>query len=197
MRWNGEEYFFPRMETERLFLRPFSVADTDALFLLLRDEKTNRFLPWFPCKTEKETEIFLKERMLYSEDCCFIAICEKTDGVPIGYVSIRSDESHDLGYAVRRELWGHGIATEACSAVIRQIKRRGIPYLTATHDVKNPASGAVMKKLGMTYRYSYREFWQPKGIFTVFRMYQIDLKDGIVTYQAYWNRYSEHWIEKI
>ena len=86
--------------------------------------------------------------------------------------------------------------TEAARAVMEQLRKAGVPYLTATHDVKNPASGAVMKKLGMTYRYSYRELWQPKDVSVIFRMYQIDFVKGDLTYMGYWDRYPEHWVEQ-
>ena len=47
-----------------------------------------------------------------------------------------------------------------------------------------------MQKLGMAYRYSYREQWQPKDIPAVFRMYQLNL-DGDETrvYRGYQEKY--------
>ena len=45
---------------------------------------------------------------------------------------------------------------------LEQLKKDGIPYITATHDINNPRSGRVMKRLGMKYQYSYEEQWQPK-----------------------------------
>lgn len=86
---------------------------------------------------------------------------------------------------------------EAAKAVLAQMKRDGMTYARATHDEKNPASGRVMEKIGMKYRYSYREQWQPKNIPVIFRMYQINLdgKDDRV-YRAYWERYPEHFISE-
>ena len=62
--------------------------------------------------------------------------------------------------------------TEACQAVVGHLRQRGlVPYLTATHDREEPASGrGVMQKLGMAYCYSYQEQWQPKGFPVVFRL---------------------------
>ena len=68
-----------------------------------------------------------------------------------------TDDSHDLGYGLRREFWRRGLVTEAGRAVIDQLKRDGVPYITATHDVNNPRSGEVMRRLGMRYQYSYEE----------------------------------------
>lgn len=106
------------------------------------------------------------------------------------------EENHDFGYGLRREFWHRGIAAEAGKAVLEQVKKDGLPYVTATHDRNNPRSGNVMQKLGMAYRYSYEELWQPKGFPVIFRMYQLnfDGNDGFV-YQKYWNMYPNHFIE--
>ena len=61
--------------------------------------------------------------------------------------------------------------------MVGMLRQAGIPYITATHDVNNPRSGNVMQAIGMTYRYSYEELWQPKNVLVTFRMYQLNL-DG-------------------
>ncbi len=54
-----------------------------------------------------------------------------------------------------------------------------------------------MKQLGMSYKYSYKEQWQPKDILVTFRMYQLnfDGQDDRV-YKKYWDNYEVHFIEK-
>lgn len=53
-----------------------------------------------------------------------------------------------------------------------------------------------MKKLGMTYRYSYVEQWQPKDVPVTFRMYQRNFTGGEdETYRQYWNQYAVHFVE--
>ncbi len=81
----------------------------------------------------------------------------EADDYPIGYVHAEDDDSHDFGYALRKEYWHQGIVSEASNAVIELLKEEGIPYITATHDKNNPRSGAVMKRIGMKYCYSYKE----------------------------------------
>ena len=76
------------------------------------------------------------------------------------------------------------------------VPRIGLPYVTATHDRENLRSGAVMRRLGMTYRYSYEERWQPKDLLVTFRMYQIDLVDPVPpTWNGYWNASEAHFVE--
>lgn len=117
-------------------------------------------------------------------------MCLSKDNVPIGYVNVSLDESYDLGYGLLPQFRGIGIMSEAVKAVICRIREDGLPYVTATHDVNNPRSGEVMKRAGMTYRYSYREFWKPKNFWVTFRMYQLNF-DGDDTF-LYW-LYRQKW----
>lgn len=54
-----------------------------------------------------------------------------------------------------------------------------------------------MKQLGMQYRYSYEEQWQPKDILVTFRMYQLNF-DGEQEriYKKYWDNSAVHFIEE-
>ena len=53
-----------------------------------------------------------------------------------------------------------------------------------------------MKRIGMSYRYSYKELWQPKNFPVIFRMYQLNL-DGEQdrVYRKYRDLYDEHFVE--
>lgn len=190
----------PRLETERLILRKFTKDDLDALFLILKDEEVNKFLPWYPMKNLEETKRFYEERYAakYVEPQAYAyAICLKSDNYPIGYIKVDISDSYDLGYGLRKEFWRKGIVSEAAQALIEQLKKDGILYITATHDINNPRSGAVMKRIGMEYKYSYEELWQPKNFLVTFRMYQLNL-DGNKerVYKKYWNTYKKHFIEE-
>ena len=191
----------PTIKTKRLILRRFTPGDAAALFQILSDEEVNTFLPMFPLKTPEEARDFLQEHYLdtYDQRSRYrYAVCLKTDNIPVGYVNISSSESRDLGYGLRKDFWHKGIMTEACHAVVELLKTQGLPFITATHDVKNPRSGDVMKKIGMTYQYSYVEHWQPKNIPVTFRMYQLNLdgqKDRV--FKKYWEQYPVHFIEDV
>ena len=190
----------PRLETERLILRKFTEDDLEALYYIHSDEEVNRFLPWFPLRNMEDARAFYEEQLVsrYREERAYnYAVCMKENDYPVGYVNVSMDDSYDFGYGLRREFWHRGIITEAGQAVIEQLLRDGIPYITATHDVNNPRSGRVMKRLGMKYRYSYQEQWQPKNIQVIFRMYQLNL-DGNENriYQRYWDNSEVHFIER-
>ena len=189
----------PRIETKRLILRRFTAEDLKPLFIIYSDEKANTYLPWFPLKNPEEAEVLLKEKYLepYLQPQGYrYAICLKHDNGPIGYVHLGMEEGYDFGYGLRTEFWHRGIVTEAARAVIGQLKRGNIPYITATHDVKNIRSGNVMRQLGMSYQYTYEEQWQPKNLLVTFRMYQLNLTEGHQnTYMKYWNTSEVHFVE--
>lgn len=183
------------LETKRLYLRPFTVEDEEAVLNILGDEEVNRFLPMFPLKNIDEARKYLTENLIGGDKIVF-AVCLKEKDEPIGYIHISRDEAHDLGYGLRRDFWHKGITTEAAEAVVKYAEEQNIPYLTATHDVNNPHSGGVMKNIGMQYQYTYEELWQPKNFRVYFRMYQLNFKDKNFVFRKYWDKYPVHFIEK-
>ena len=170
------------IETERLLLRRLNSEDTKDILTIYGDEETVRFKPMFPLKNEKEAAAYLSALMEDYEEAysCLYGICLKN--VPdtlIGCIRVETKAPYDFGYTVLRDLWNQGIATEAGRAVLDRIREEGVlPYVTATHDRDNPASGKVMEHLGMRYGYSYFEQWQPKDIPVIFRMYQLNFTAG-------------------
>lgn len=191
----------PTLETERLILRKFTENDFASLFKIYSDRDVNTYLPWFPLESMEETKVFFEEKYAkaYELPCGYrYAICLKSNNIPIGYINVSTDDSYDLGYGLLKEFWHQGIVSEAGRAVIKQVKKDGVLYITATHDINNPRSGNVMKTLGMSYRYSYEELWQPKNFLVIFRMYQLNLDDNDKrVYKKYWNKYSNHFIENL
>lgn len=189
----------PTLETERLILRKFTEDDLKALFNIYKDKEVNTFLPWLPLKSMEEAKNFFNEQYIeaYKQPNGYkYAICLKTDNLPIGYVNVSMEDSHDFGYGLLKQFWKQGIVTEASKVVVEQLKKDGIVYITATHDINNPSSGSVMKKLGMQYQYSYEEQWQPKNILVTFRMYQLNFdnnKERI--YKKYWDNATVRFIE--
>ena len=190
----------PTIKTERLILRKFTIQDTNALLEMLKDNEMNTYLPWHPLKSISEAKVFLNKNFLehYNKPSMYrYAICLKDENIPIGYVWLADNDSCDFGYGIKSDYWNQGLVSEAAKAVVERIKEAGYTYITATHDIKNTGSAKVMKKIGMSYKYTYVEQWQPKDIKVTFRMYQLNF-DGIIerTYLGYWNRYENHFIEE-
>lgn len=140
----------PVLYTNRLCLRPFSEEDAEAAFFLFGDQTTNTFLPWFPVVSLAEARDFLVQRFILPDTGYRYAVCLREKNALIGYICLSGDENRDLGYGFHHMFWNRGFATEAGAALIEQAKKDGIPYITATHDLRNPGSGRVMQKLHMT-----------------------------------------------
>lgn len=203
------------LKTERLVLRRFAPTDVDALLRMCSDERVMRFLPYETLRDAADAERLLEEKFLawYRRADEAVesslaaatadapardtegpldarwAICDRDLSDPVGFIQVSPGEAHDVGYALRRESWGLGYASEALGAVIAWARGRGLSRLTATHDVDNPRSGAVMVACGMTPRYACREQWLPKKPEVVFCMHQIDLACGAEEYRGY----AERW----
>ena len=146
--------------------------------MLLSDEEVTAFLPMFPLKDMAEARSYLRYIETWIRNGgLYYAIYLKYSDLAVGCIHVSGDDSHDLGYCIRKEFWHNGFCTGSCRAVVDLLRRMGLPYITATHDVNNPRSGRVTQAIGMRYCYSYEELWQPKNFPVIFRMYQLNL-DG-------------------
>ena len=193
----------PSIETERLLLRHFTEEDLDEFYRIFRDEDVLKYVPMYPVHSLEEAKKLLEDSYFkaYSRGAIDnYAICLKQNGQNpkiIGYIGINGGSFYELGYAILKEYWNRGLTTEAAAALLAKAKADGLPYVVATHDRENPASGRVMQKAGMTYRYSYNELWQPKNYWVTFRLYQIDLNGEHSTDRTLWNKYEDHFVENI
>jgi [ribosomal protein S5]-alanine N-acetyltransferase len=69
----------------------------------------------------------------------------------------------ELGFHLRREFWGQGLAEEAGRRLIRHaFEALGAKGLFAGHHQENAASRRVLEKLG--FRYTHDEFYPPTGL---------------------------------
>lgn len=184
--------------TDRLILRPFTEDDLSEFMAIQRDPVVNRFLPWFMPATADEARAMLRDRYLDNPDGDQLAVCLKSTNKVIGYIGAEASADHDFGYGLARSAWGHGYMTEAAAALIAALPVADYPFLTATHDVENPKSGRVMRRLGMHYQYTYLEQWQPKDIPVHFRLYLLN-RDGNAAreFPKYWKNYPTHFVETI
>ena len=84
---------------------------------------------------------------------CTYAITRADDGLLVGAIALAppADGPDALGYWVGRPHWGHGYATAAARALIAvAFAQMDIPMLGAIHLARNPASGRVLAKCGMS-----------------------------------------------
>src|SRR5688500_8103336 len=101
--------------SERLRLRPFAMADAEALFAYSADPEWRRYQRLPEPYDQAAADRFLAELVL--QDRCVQpswAIVVEGDVVGIVNLSLEQDgRVAALGYGVHRKLWGKGFANEA------------------------------------------------------------------------------------
>jgi ribosomal-protein-alanine N-acetyltransferase len=158
-RGGGEVSF--RLETNRLFIRPFLRRDARALHKIFGDVRVMERIPSGPSRTLEETQRRLDKIMEWQEQYGFSlwALEHKDDGTLIGDCGLIPVEGHgpeiELSYDIAYKFWGRGYATEAAQACLRygfeKLKLNRIIALTYADHI---ASLRVMHKIGMTYEKS-------------------------------------------
>jgi RimJ/RimL family protein N-acetyltransferase len=154
------------LETQRMLLRKFTVADGELLFELDSDPEVMRFLTGgtpTPRAVIQATILpaFLRSYERFAGFGVWAAI-EKSSGAFLGWFALRPEEGGgrdevSLGYRVRRAVWGQGYATEGAWALIRRgFTELGVQRVVATTYQDNLASRRVMEKVGMTLVRSFR-----------------------------------------
>ncbi len=137
--------------TERLLLRPGWLEDAPALARAIGEEAVVRNLATAPWPYgEADAQAFLRQPIDPMQPR--FLIFARTGGAPrlVGGCGIKPDETGtpELGYWIARPYWGLGFATEAGRQLVGIARALHLPRLTAGHFLDNPASGAVLRKLG-------------------------------------------------
>lgn len=142
---------FEPLETDRLVLRPFWEADREQAIRLLRNDEISKtyMLPEFEDDSAAES-VFRHLLSLSQQEHHFVrAICREKRLIGfLNDVEIR-DGTVELGYVIQPDDQNQGYATEALTASIWELFRRGYAAIQAGYFEENPASGRVMEKSGM------------------------------------------------
>ncbi len=149
----------PRIESARLILRQIQLSDLDHYHTrLTSDPEVFRYLLG-QCHNDKDRTAAKIQQICAGYDAmdrCHWGIALKKDDSLIGTIALQrfesSDNSCSFAYMLGREFWGQGYGTEAVTAVFDYAFRiLNIQAIHADHFAENPASGAVMRKVGMQY----------------------------------------------
>lgn len=145
---------FP-LETERLILRGWEPGDLPAFRELAGDPRVMRFIgsgsPWADVQIRSFLE--RQRRQLAELGYCMAALVRREDGVLVGMAGLQplgSTADVEIGWWLRPDQWGRGLATEAARALVRfGFEEAGLARIVAIALPENAASLAVMERLGM------------------------------------------------
>lgn len=153
------------LKTNRLLLRPFALTDAEAMYRnWASDPEVTRFLTWPAHASPEVSARVLSDWVKQYEKPEYYqwAIVPAAVGEPIGSIAVVGFDSRvgqpEVGYCIGKRWWRQGYASEALGLVIDfLIGEVGASRITARHDPRNPGSGAVMEKCGMTYEGTLRQ----------------------------------------
>ena len=148
-------------ETARFILRELEDTDLDGMYALDSDPDVHRYLGNKPLQTKEESAAVISNiRWQYAEfGMGRWAVIQKSDGAFAGWAGLKREVKlrpgmvyTDLGYRLRRDFWGRGIATETAKASLEYgFEKLGLERIHAAADIANKASNKVLQKLGLRF----------------------------------------------
>lgn len=149
----------PTLETERLILRAFKAEDIDAYATMVADTEVSRFIslggtPMDRLDAWRSVAIIVGHWQLrgYGQ----WAVEEKQTGAFVGRLGLYYPDTwpgRELGYALARDHWGKGYATEGASAARDYaFEALGWDDIISIISPVNTKSQAVAERIGESYR---------------------------------------------
>lgn len=145
------------IETERLILRNLRPGDEKAVFAWAGDPDVARYMIYPLYQSEEDGVEWIREREENADDPddYDLGIVLKETGELIGSGGLVYQPETDvwnMGYNIRKDMWGNGYVVEAMQAIMEEIRKtREIRAVEAQFAVENHKSRRVMEKLGMVY----------------------------------------------
>lgn len=145
----------PTLETPRLKLRPPVAADVPALFEIYRDAESMRYWSRPEMTDPAEAEALLGDMKRHAEAGTLFqwGLARREDDLVIGTCTLhridRNNRRAEIGYILRRDHWGRGLASEALTALLgHAFGTLGLHRLEADIDPRNAASIRLIERLG-------------------------------------------------
>jgi [ribosomal protein S5]-alanine N-acetyltransferase len=144
------------LETPRLILREFTPEDAGALARVISDPETMRYYP-VPYDRRGVEEWIVRNQRRYQQDGHGLwAIDLRVTGEMIGDCGITGQNVDgellpEIGYHLRRDMWGQGYATEAARACRDYgFAQLNVEFLISLIRPENVPSCRVAERNGMT-----------------------------------------------
>lgn len=160
------------VETLRLVLRKLTMEDVPAYYARIgSSEAVTKYMLFSAHKDISESVASIQKALRrYEAGRCYRwGIALKEDNALIGVIELlRFDEetgSCSFAYMLGEDFWGKGYGTEALRAAFAfAFTQMQVREIIADHFACNGASGAVMRKAGMTHRRTLPSKYEKNGI---------------------------------
>ena len=143
------------IETERLYIKPWSLDYTDELYNLMSDKRVHLYTGdtvWTKERTKEYIQFNINRGSL-SLDNFHGAVILKESNEIIGLTGLNPYllEQPEIEWQLGVKFWNKGYATEIGNAVIQSaFKNTNVIRIYGMANPKNIASMTVMKKIGMS-----------------------------------------------
>jgi RimJ/RimL family protein N-acetyltransferase len=170
----------PTLETVRLILRPFAISDAADVQRLAGERavaSTTLSIPHPYEDAMAEAWIGTHQEAFEKGTGVNFAVVLKESGALIGAIGMGVNREHqhaEIGYWIGVPFWNHGYCTEAARAVLQYgFEALALERIFGHHFTRNPASGRVMQKLGMTHEGCSRRHIKKWEVFENVEVYGI------------------------
>ena len=154
------------LATDRLELREFTAGDLDALVELDSDPEVMHFITGGrpTSRAEMRDEVLPHWMAFYrrGEGFGFWAALDRGTGRFLGWFHLRpaGAKGAELGYRLRRDVWGRGYAGEGSRALVdKAFRELGVDRVYAETMAVHTASRRVMEKAGLRYVRTFHADW--------------------------------------
>lgn len=146
---------FPVLQTERLTLRPMTLADDNDLFSMRRDPRMHLFTDTKADECIADTRQYIEKMIQGVKENKWViwAIEARESGRVIGSISIwnlnAEKNTAELGYGLNPEFQGEGYMQEALQCVVDYgVNKMQLAVLEAYTEAENAASSKLLLKCG-------------------------------------------------
>ncbi|WP_042360535.1 GNAT family N-acetyltransferase [Geomicrobium sp. JCM 19055] len=144
------------IRTDRLYLRVFEKSDAQSVQALCNNKniyKSTLYLPYPYALSDALRWIETHKKNFDDNRSYEFAVTDRESGTLYGAISLSNNQrfNHgELAYWIGEEHWGNGYGTEAARAMVEfAFEEKKLHKVFARFFKSNPASGAIMQKIGM------------------------------------------------
>lgn len=142
------------LRSPRLLLRPMRPDDAELVAAYRNDPEVARYQDWpLPVSAEQTAQRLAQQAADDLVNGAWVSVAIEFGNELVGDLGVRLD--HDgalatIGYSLRPQRWGRGIAREAVGTMVDALFASGVHRIVATLDPENRRSLRVLEYLGFT-----------------------------------------------